>query len=89
MARTFTLKDFVRRGEASPRRNEPLGEWLAALDADRSAKGLLGSALEDDVADPIGLPLRVYRQTVAELDDLAQRLVRVVWGDAVNDPGAT
>jgi hypothetical protein len=34
----------------------------------------LGDSSKDDVADPIGLPLRAYAACAEELDDLLQRL---------------
>jgi protein-tyrosine phosphatase len=77
--RSFTLKELVRRGEASPRRNEPLEKWLEELSADRSPRDLLGASPDDDVADPIGGSLRKFRATADELDDLVSRLVGVAW----------
>ncbi len=80
--RTFTLKELVRRGELRPRTNETLSDWLWALASERSPEELLGTAPADDVADPIGQPLPVFRKTLTELDDLADRLVRVTWSKA-------
>ena len=77
--RTFTLKELVRRGEASPRRAGSLSDWLWELASERSPEELLGTSPADDVADPIGRPLSVFRRTLTELDDLADRLVRVAW----------
>ena len=78
--RAFTLKELVRRGETRPRQRELLTQWLAALAMERSVQDLLGaSPADDDVADPVGYPREVYRKTVDDLDDLAQRLVRIVW----------
>jgi protein-tyrosine phosphatase len=77
--RTFTLKELVRRGEASPRTREPFADWLYRLASERGPDELLGSSAEDDVADPIGQPLAVFRRTLTELDDLSDRLVRVAW----------
>jgi protein-tyrosine phosphatase len=77
--RTFTFKELVRRAEASPRVGERFGDWLSRLASERDADELLGSSPDDDVADPIGQPLSVFRRTLTELDDLADRLVRVAW----------
>lgn len=77
--RTFTLKEVVRRGETSPRIREPFEDWLYRLASERGPDELLGSSPDDDVADPIGQPLSVFRRTLTELDDLADRLVRVAW----------
>ena len=76
---TFTLRDLVRRGEASPRRGVPLGEWLGALGAGREVRKLLGASAIDDIDDPIGQPLPIIRETAAALDELASRLTRAAW----------
>jgi len=77
--RTFTFKELVRRAEASPRVREPFGDWISRLASERGSDELLGSSPDDDVADPIGQPLSVFRRTLTELDDLSDRLVRVAW----------
>jgi protein-tyrosine-phosphatase len=77
--RTFTLKELVRRAEASPRQARVLREWLAPLAAERSSRELLGHAAADDVADPIGGSKRRFRASAAEIDDLVTRLVRAAW----------
>jgi protein-tyrosine phosphatase len=79
-ARTFTLKELVRRGEEiGPRpAGEPFATWLARAGADRRPTDLLGQSLDDDVADPIGGPLEGYEQTAAELDDLIARLIALI-----------
>ncbi len=82
-SRTFNYKDLVRRAEESPRRGEPLAVWLAGLASDRRMDELLRGSPKDDIADPIGRGLAAFRKTVAELDDLALRLVRVAWPRAV------
>ena len=78
--RAFTLKELVRRGAAHPRQRELLRQWLADLAAGRSVEDLLGaSPTDDDLADPVGQPREVYRQTVDDIDDLVERLVRIAW----------
>ena len=85
--RAFTLKELVRRAEAAGARapDEPLDAWLARLNEGRTPANLWGESPDDDVDDPIGQGVDVYRRTAAELDGLVQRLVDVVW----RDPGAT
>jgi protein-tyrosine phosphatase len=80
--RAFTLKEIVRRGEliGGRARDEPIEAWLARLHAGRRLRDLLGESAEDDVADPIGGPLRAYERTAVELDDLTERLVRLLAG---------
>jgi len=80
LARAFTLKEIVRRGEETGGRapDEPLDAWLARLGAGRRRSDLLGESDADDVADPIGGPRRRYERTADELDDLTARLARLL-----------
>lgn len=79
--RSFTIKEFVRRGEkVGPRSaGQSLEDWLAILHAERQRSDLLGSSSDDDVADPIGGPLAAYTATARELEDLVRRLVELAW----------
>ena len=83
--RTFTLKELVRRGEASgPRRaGEPLADWLARVGQGRRISDLTGSSPDDDVADPYGGPRPAYERMVAEMDDLIDRVVALVFAEAM------
>ncbi|HEX3620851.1 MAG TPA: hypothetical protein VHT97_00890 [Acidimicrobiales bacterium] len=83
--RTFTLKELVRRGEATgPRRpGEALDDWLARAAAGRRVVELSGSSPEDDVADPIGQPRPAYDRLAAELDDLLDRMIAVAFAGAL------
>lgn len=82
--KTFTLKELVRRASAvGPRRAEqPLADWLDAVHAGRTASGLMGEDLGDDVADPIGGPDRLYEETAVELAGLVDRLVDLAFAAA-------
>jgi protein-tyrosine-phosphatase len=73
--RTFTLKEFVRRGQhAGPRPGRvTLDDWLATL-ARRPARsapvadgGRAPSDASDDVDDPLGQPLDAFRATARHL----------------------
>jgi protein-tyrosine-phosphatase len=79
--RAFTLKELVRRAEqAGPRSpGQPFDEWLEKVHAGRSRSDLLGRAIADDVADPIGLGLDVYERTATEIAALVDRLVELGW----------
>lgn len=81
LAKTFTLKELVRRAErAGPRGpDEPFVAWLARVGEGRRASDLLAEDPGDDVADPIGSPRFVYEQTAAELDGLLGRFVALAW----------
>ena len=80
--RAFTLKEIVRRGERiGPRRSgQSVAEWLAAAHAGRSHTDLLGDAPDDDIFDPIGSSRPVYERTAAEIEDLTDRLVALLFG---------
>ncbi|MDQ6728531.1 MAG: hypothetical protein M3066_20570 [Actinomycetota bacterium] len=82
--RAFTLKELVRRGEATgPRRpDEALADWLARAGQGRRVADLSGSSPDDDVADPIGMPRAAYERMARELDDLTGRLVAVAFAGA-------
>ena len=76
-AKTFTLKEFVRRSEdLAPRHNgQPLTVWLEELHEGRSRADLLGASPVDDVADPTS-DRRVDHDSLAEeLDELVAALV--------------
>ncbi len=79
--RTFTLKDFVRRGDLVGRRrpDEALASWLGRLHRGRQRTDLVGSSVADDVPDPIGGPLDGYRRTARELGALADRAAALLW----------
>ena len=82
--RTFTLKELVRLLESLP--PVPPGAAPGSLSgrveqahAARQA-GFVGNPLDDDVADPIGMPLQTYRATAWELDEWIGRLVDGLYG---------
>jgi protein-tyrosine phosphatase len=79
--RTFTLRELVRRGRAAGPRpaGSELVPWLESLTADRDVEAFLGSSRDDDVADPVGRPRAVVRQTAAELAGLVEETVTLVW----------
>ena len=79
--RAFTLKELVRRGEASGPRDpeQPLASWLEGVHEGRRRADLLGDDAQDDVADPVGGPDRLYLATAEELEELVERLVIVAF----------
>ncbi len=80
--RAFTLKELVRRGEYVGRRGagQPVDEWLGKVHAGRAHTDLLGEAADDDIFDPIGSSRPVYAKTAAEIEDLIDRLVALLFG---------
>ena len=83
-ARTFTLKELVRLLDALPPA-EPSADpdafvsRVAAADALRRG-GFSGNPRDEDVADPLGLPLDTYRAIAWELDEWIRRLVDGLYG---------
>ncbi len=74
--RTFTLKELVRLLEDGGHAEATPAARIAAAARDREA----GTVRPDeDVADPLGLPLDGYRAIAAELDDWIARLVPALW----------
>ena len=75
--RAFTLKELVRRGEATGpgRAGESLACWLARIHTGRDRWALLGEAPADDVADPFGGPTDAYAASAVQIEDLVGRLV--------------
>lgn len=80
-ARTFTLKELVRRGEElGPRPpDESADEWLARAHEGRDRPDLLGDSPLDDVADPYAGPSSAYEAAATEIEDLVDRLVCLLW----------
>jgi protein-tyrosine phosphatase len=90
LGRCFTLKELVRRGEAvgARRQDESIEAWLERVSAGRRAMELLGESDDDDVADPyLGSP-KVYAACIAEIDDLVERVVNLMWPLANQKEGA-
>jgi protein-tyrosine-phosphatase len=88
LARTFTLKELVRRADELGGRHhgEPVAAWLARLNVGRTVADLMGDDPDDDVADPVGRPRAVYEQTADELEDLLRRFVDLLAGGPPPSP---
>jgi protein-tyrosine phosphatase len=80
-SKAFTLKELVRRGTAAgPRRaDESIASWIVRVGAGRRPADLLGRSPVDDVADPTVDRMVDHDTLAAELSDLADRLVALVW----------
>jgi protein-tyrosine phosphatase len=91
--RAFTLRELLRRGRQAGGRapGEPLGHWLNRAADGRRRADLLGGGVADDVADPVGGPLRGYQSTADLLDQLTRDLVDLGWprhGSVPESPGS-
>ena len=79
--RAFTLKELVRLLESmAPVTSgaDPVTRVAAA--ADRRRGGFAGNPLDDDVVDPLGMPLDSYRAIAWELDEWTERLAEGLAG---------
>jgi protein-tyrosine phosphatase len=84
--RTFTLKELVRLLEALPEGSpDQASDRVEA--ADELRRTGRRTDFEEDVADPLGLPLDGYRAIAAELDDRCSRLVRAAFLTAATGSG--
>jgi protein-tyrosine phosphatase len=82
--KTFTLKELVRILESLPPVPESadvdsLAARRNAADAARRA-GFTGNPMDDDIVDPLGLPLESYRAVAWELDEWVRRLDEGLYG---------
>ena len=78
---TFTLKQLVRLARAAGPRGpqQSLRAWATELGASRRPQDLLGESEDDDVVDPVGLALRVYKRRAREIEELVDELVPLAW----------
>jgi len=76
-SRTFTLKELVRLLEALPETEGAslgrLSERIAEADRLRQA-GFEGDPRDEEIGDPLGMPLDAFRAVAAELDAWCSRL---------------
>jgi protein-tyrosine phosphatase len=79
--RTFTLKELTRILEAKPATcpDERFDERVGAAAAAR-ASGAPADRFDEDVVDPLGMPLETYRAIAWELDEWIDRLVTALFG---------
>jgi low molecular weight protein-tyrosine phosphatase len=80
-ARAFTLKELTRLLEArttaerEPRLDARVGEAAAAR-----ATGAPANRFDEDIVDPLGMPLETYRAIAWELDEWITRLIAALYG---------
>jgi protein-tyrosine phosphatase len=80
-ARTFTLREIVRRGSDKGQRGpeETLEAWLARLHDGRRHVDLIGDSIDDDIADPMGGTSDDYRRMLKDVSALTQSLRQLAW----------
>ena len=70
----------MRLGEREgPRGERSVAEWLAAVDRLRDPKRRRAQP-RDEIRDPLGEPLPAYQELATQLDDLTERLARLIAG---------
>jgi protein-tyrosine phosphatase len=76
-AKTFTLKEFVRRAEraGARHRHQRVSDWLVNVGAGREPQHVLGSDSGDDIIDPFGRRRSVWKHVIADMDDLVSRII--------------
>jgi protein-tyrosine phosphatase len=81
--RAFTLKELVRLLEREPRSDaagpDALAGRVAAAAASRALEGA-PNPFDEDIVDPIGMPVETYRAVAWELDEWVDRLVTGLFG---------
>ena len=73
MDRTFTLKELVRLLEDLPGPSPNLQARVKEAD-DLRRDGFDGNPFDEDIADPLGLPIDTYRAVAWELEAWCERL---------------
>lgn len=84
-AKTFTLKELTRLAEAlpAPDGRTDLPTRIAQADALRRG-GFAGNPHDEDVADPLGMPLDTYRAIAWEIEEYANRMAEALVGPAIS-----
>jgi len=89
--RTFTLKELTRLLEddaPSTPQGEGALEARATAAAAIRARGGASNPYDEDIVDPLGMPLETYRAIAWELDEWADRLLAGLFGPvAATVPG--
>jgi len=82
-SRAFTLKELTRLSESLPpstgRDLASFVERIEAADALRRG-GFAGNPLDDDVTDPLGMPLATYRAIAWDIEEWSDRLADALVG---------
>jgi protein-tyrosine-phosphatase len=79
--RTFLVGELARLGgQTGPRAtSESVSQWAERVSAARPPLRPLGRAV-DEIDDPVGLPISVYRQTAAVLDKWLTEIAALLAG---------
>jgi len=75
-ARTVRLRRAAWKAQVLRRQALPFAEWVAVLTAEVPPAERAGVDASDDIDDPIGGPMRAYRQMTTDVGELVDTLVR-------------
>ena len=78
--RTFLLGEVTRLAREQRRNGESLRDWAEAIARSRKPDRPMGQA-SDEIHDPVGESIEVYRATAAVLDRLLGELADALKGD--------
>jgi protein-tyrosine phosphatase len=83
LARSFTLREIVRRGGVcGPRPStEDLGSWLERVGEGRHVSDVIGRSTIDDVEDPMGGTADDYQAMLDAVSVLTGQLRELAWPD--------
>jgi protein-tyrosine phosphatase len=82
--KTFTLKELVRLLETRPAEAAGGLTWTERVRAANELRrsGFPGNPNDEDISDPLGMPLESYRAVAWEIDEWIRRLVEGLVGKA-------
>jgi len=86
--RTFTLKELTRLAEALPAPDgvPDLPARISQADSLRRS-GFRGNPYDEDIADPLGMSLDMYRAIAWEIEEQADRMVEALVGRGTSEGG--
>ncbi len=78
--RLYTLKELARRArEGEPRRNEGVRDWAQRVGRARHLADVVRDDPADDIRDPVGEPIEVFRGVCAEIVLAIADIVDAAW----------
>lgn len=83
---TFAARDLAARAAAGPRDADTgLDDWLRSASDDRPVRSLLDRSTRNDIHDPIGRSMRVYKRCERDLEEVLGTIVDGLFPDTPDD----